>query len=406
MAGYSLGAPLYLAAGWTRFVPLDSGKGVVPKGVSGHQGADPTPEQRAYWLRTKGDANGCLILAEGVIGLDVDHYDGENGVKRGGDTLAHADTLWGPRPPTVRSTSRTDGVSGISLYRVPDGTPLLAGQIKFVLDDGTVLSDIEIVQHHHRNVNCWPSWHAKTGRQYQWLDEDDTVVGIPTPESLPLLSPRWVAWLVAMRGGGHRSAQRARSPREAKAYSAAEAAAVARAMTLGGMSATVTSRLEQALAELSGPGCRYDGMVGHTLALLRYGYNGAPGVEHALDVYQEAYRDAVCADRDGGDSAADNEFERAVRGTGWLLLHDLSFDPLGTDFPLDPEIAARFEEIETAMTNCCNEFDDFDETAATTYCGNEFDDFDETPATTHCGNEFDGFDETDHDTTEVGHDRA
>ena len=67
-------------------------------------------------------------------------------------------------------------------------------------------------------------------------------------------------------------------------------------------------------------------MVGHTLALLRYGYNGQSGVEHALDLYREAYRGAVCADRDGGEGAADNEFERAVRGAGGLLLLDLSFD--------------------------------------------------------------------------------
>ena len=159
---YRDGARHYDTAGWRRYVPLDRGKGMVPKGVSGHQGADPTPEQRELWLRTKGDANGCIILPEGSIGLDVDDYVDPSGkVKRGGATLAHADKLWGPRPPKClrqsdRRHQRDQALPGVA------GTPLLAGQIKFVLDDGTVLSDIEIVQHHHRNVNCWPTVHGGT----------------------------------------------------------------------------------------------------------------------------------------------------------------------------------------------------------------------------------------------------
>ena len=42
-------------------------------------------------------------------------------------------------------------------------------------------------------------------------------------------------------------------------------------------------RLQRALADLSGPDCRHDSMVRHTLALLRYGHNGLSGVEHALE---------------------------------------------------------------------------------------------------------------------------
>lgn len=393
---YSTGAPLYEAAGWTRFVPLSRGKGVVPTGVSGNHGADPTPEQRALWMRTRGRSNGCIILPEGTIGFDVDHY----GTKRGGDTLAHGDKLWGSRPPTVRSTSRSDGISGIRLYRVPVGTPKFPGQIQFHLADGSVLSDIELVQHHHRNVNAWPSIHW-TGRQYQWLDEAGNVVGIPTPGSLPMLSQRWIDGLL---GGSARTSTRSpRTPKvQTSAYSVDEAAVVAKAMTLGGMSWTVTVRLGRALADLSGQGSRYDSMVRHTLALLRYGQGGHPGVEHALDIYRDAYRRAVGADRDGGELAADSEFDRAVSGCGALLLLDADpvFDPMWTAFPLDPEIAARFEGA--AIPYCCKEFDDFDESVGAfdnvqgtkpIEVVDNIHDFDEMAAITNCCTGFDDFNE-------------
>jgi Bifunctional DNA primase/polymerase, N-terminal len=341
---YRDGAPLYLARGWCRPLPLHKGKGVVPKGFTGNHGVDPTPEQIDQWRATKGDHNICLCVPENVIGLDVDHYDN----KRGGDTLAHADTLWEPRPTTVRSTSRDDGVSGIRLYRIPPGTPKLAGEIKLVLDAGTVLAHVEIVQHHHRNVNCWPTLHAKTRRIYQWLDDDDNVVGIPCTDELPMLPARWVEELVGRRGGGSRRPPGVpRTPREQKAMDAAQVAALEKALTLGGMSWKVMMRLESALAELTGLGCRYDSMVANTLALLRYGYDGQPGVEHALEVYRQRYREEVGDDRDGGAYTADGEFERAVRGAGALLIVDLSFDPFATVAPPADSVVAALDGYET-----------------------------------------------------------
>jgi hypothetical protein len=38
-----------------------------------------------------------------------------------GATLGEGQKRWGALPPTYRSTSRGDGVSGIRLYRVPPG---------------------------------------------------------------------------------------------------------------------------------------------------------------------------------------------------------------------------------------------------------------------------------------------
>jgi hypothetical protein len=85
-----------------------------------------------------------------IIGIDVDAYDEETGAL----TLAEAEKRWGPLPPTYRATSRTDGVSGIKLFRAPAGTKL-HGDLKFAeLDIGDVV--------------CWPSIHDKTGRMYLW----------------------------------------------------------------------------------------------------------------------------------------------------------------------------------------------------------------------------------------------
>lgn len=346
---YCVGAPEYLAKGWKRPLPLLRGKGVVPKGVTGWKGQDPSPGDIQKWRIDRADSNICLIVPEGVVGIDVDHYD----AKRGGDTLAYADAEWGPRPPTWRSTARIDGLSGIQLYRLPEGTSPLPGVIKFTLDDGTVLSDIELVQHHHRNVNCWPSKHVKTGNTYQWLDGHGHVVDIPHVDDLPILPQEWVSGLESHRPGKRGCSGERGHPKSGGPVTSEQARAALRRARTGGLpSARVQARLNAALADLLSAGCRYDSMLHHSMALLRFGYSGEPGVDLAMDLYSVRYKDAVALDRDGGEATAANEFDRSAIGAGELLaadrksawgLHSPLWDPLRSPWPnpLQPPFGMR-----------------------------------------------------------------
>ena len=116
------------------------------------------------WAEEEPGGNLALRLPDGVIGIDVDAYD----AKTGAATLAEAERRWGKLPPTYRSTSRDDGISGIRLYRVPPGTQLQT-VIRF---PELGIGDIEIVQRHHRYVMCWPSIHPN-GNRYRWIAEID-----------------------------------------------------------------------------------------------------------------------------------------------------------------------------------------------------------------------------------------
>ena len=121
---------MYRRLGWTGTLPLPpAAKGPPPPGFTGHDGGWPTPDDLGRWARDgyitghnsdrrHHDAhNLALRLPPNMIGFDVDDY----GDKHGADTMRGLVDKLGPLPPTVRSTSRGDGVSGIHLYRAPPG---------------------------------------------------------------------------------------------------------------------------------------------------------------------------------------------------------------------------------------------------------------------------------------------
>jgi hypothetical protein len=109
----------------------------------------------------------------------------------------------GRLPATLRSTSRTDGLSGIYLFSVPAGTTLEANPA-----DG-----VQVVQWFHRYVTCWPSTHPE-GRPYEWFDgrdQDsrvDEMVRLPGPTELPALPAQWLQELASVKVAGSRAATR------------------------------------------------------------------------------------------------------------------------------------------------------------------------------------------------------
>ena len=246
------------------------------------------------WSEDRPDDNLALRLTDEEIGIDVDNY----GDKNGAPTLAEGEKRWGTLPPTYRSTSRDDGVSGIKLFRVPPGT-VLHDRIK-VPELG--LGGIEICQRHHRFVMVWPSIHPER-RQYRWFNETtgEWTDNPPSPAHLADLPPKWIEGL-SVNGSSSSSVDP-----DGETYD------VNLALTDGEPSVKVASRLARALVDAAGQN-RHDDTLGNVLALLRYGKNGEPGVKVALIAVRAAFISAVTADGSRTEYEASKEFERKVYG--------------------------------------------------------------------------------------------
>lgn len=115
-------------------------------------------------------ANVGLVMPPGVVGLDVDAYDG----KRGGETLAELQRTTSGLPDTYRSSSRDDGISGIYFYRCPDADRL------------TDLPGIDIIRPSHRYAVVAPSIHPQ-GRPYRWYFGKEECSGPGVVADLPVL---------------------------------------------------------------------------------------------------------------------------------------------------------------------------------------------------------------------------
>ncbi|USC17014.1 bifunctional DNA primase/polymerase [Rhodococcus sp. 11-3] len=282
----------YWNAGWRSILPLPPGrKYPPPDDRTGYKAVVPSYADVYAWSESQPGANICLRLPEGVVGIDVDAYDG----KTGEATLAHAEQLWGTLPPTVRSTARDDGVSGIRLYRVPPGTSLRT-QITFP-DRG--LGGIEVIQYFHRYAVCWPSIHP-SGSQYVWLNHlGDVALGPPETdengvwsaapfypklEELPDLPSAWVEGL---------------GQAAAIVDATADVQQVLSNLRGGKPSQAVNEALAAAINDLrgAGAGSRHDTTMGHVGHLLRLNERGEPGIETARVTLRYAYVSVVGVDR-------------------------------------------------------------------------------------------------------------
>ena len=271
-----------------------------PKGYTGHDGLTPSYADVHTWAQEWPGDNLALRLPDGVIGIDVDAYE----PKTGAATLCEAEKCWGALPPSYRSTSRTDGVSGVRLYQVPPGTML---RDRIALPEQGI-GDVEIVQRHHRYVLAWPSVHP-TGAVYRWYADIDGGE-LDTPPALDDLPRLPDAWLEALR---------VEPARNGADLAAGESYEVRKALTGGVPSNKVSARLQAALSDLRAS--RHDHTRDHALALLRYGEQGEPGVRGALETLMGAFVGAVTADESRTRDEAVAEFRRMIFGkrVGQLL---------------------------------------------------------------------------------------
>lgn len=283
-------------------VPLPTGrKASPPTGFTGEK-AEELPSFPDYfaWVDERGlEAWGNLgaRMPRGVVGVDVDAYDG----KGGGDVWQ---ALGGPSwPATVRLSSRFgpgyDGVSGIRLYRLPAG-----------VDQGDLWGahdGVELLRFGHRYAVAPGSTHP-SGKLYAVVDERAFVGGgvtfldnLPPVDELPelpehlarLLTPSGAPW--AGQGAGTSTSPRSSASRPCR---------------------RVAGQLATVIGELTAPGAssRYDTMRDAVWTLVKSEDEGHT-LGGALEALGAVYERVVGADRaKDGREPPELEYARAVEG--------------------------------------------------------------------------------------------
>jgi len=294
-------APLLWKRGWHGVLPLPKGrKSPVPDGWSGHRGAWPSWADVVAWIDhpdRPAVGNTAIRLPEGIVGLDIDHYDG----KTGGDTFADRVKRWGEPPPTWRITSRSDGVSGILLYRGPAGRQWLN------------LPDVDLLTTYHRYAVAPGSVHP-SGEVYRLYDPEGLPVppvDMPSPDELPALPPTWVENLSADRHPDDKTDV------DVQAYLAG----------FPGVDGEPCEAMSTALQEYLGPpsGSRYDRMVAFVMRIVRLAEQSHPGGTRTLLRVRDHYVPDV-ADR-AGIEVATGEFIRATADAVKVVAAEPSWRP-------------------------------------------------------------------------------
>lgn len=286
---YAAAASIYTSAGWAGILPVRDPltgrltKHPPPVGFTGRDGTDPTPQQVRAWAEGP-PGNVGLRLPPGFIGIDVDDYDGKNG----GLTLQSLEARWGPLPATWISTSRYDGRSGIRIFRLRESLPV----------NDKPGPGIEVIQHHHRFVVCWPSVHPDTGDIYRWIDANGSVEGPPTPADIPLVPEKWENGL---RGPKERPTVPLPPPVDRG----------------GRWTKAVEDAYGRAMADMSGG--RHDAALHGSAGLIRLLNLGYPGADEALARLEDAFLSTVTADGTRTEREAEREWTRMIEGAKDLV---------------------------------------------------------------------------------------
>jgi Bifunctional DNA primase/polymerase, N-terminal len=296
---FATGALYYLRTDFSSVIPIhrprsskDRGKGPLVKGHHGWEGAYPTADEVRDWEHDFPKANIAIRLMAGVFGVDVDAYE----PKPGAETLAKLENDLGPLPSAPTSTSRwpEDQVSGIRLFRVPEG---LAWKSVPWCEAG-----IEFISWHNRYVICPPSVHS-SGRRYRWVRDGQLLRGGLSLDVLPWLPARWVEFCRADRNGpvaGKPPAEGARAWLEAHGR--------------GEMCDYMSGKAERALAEIDG-GSAHEAAKYWSLMLCNAIAEGHPGGNRALARLRDAFYAEV-----NGRTGKDRRGMGTLRGEWQSLL--------------------------------------------------------------------------------------
>jgi hypothetical protein len=169
---YGVAAPDYFRAGWQP-LPLPPGqKHAPPSGYTGAEGKMIGSIQTIrQWAKNPRVAAGNvgLHLLHPFVGIDVDTHGEGDDAKVGATTLAAAEADLGALPPTLISSARPDPlVSGIRIFRLPEGTPRLTPGAEGLLT-GRFGPDIDVISQAYRYIVVAPSTNPDAGgAPYRW----------------------------------------------------------------------------------------------------------------------------------------------------------------------------------------------------------------------------------------------
>lgn len=287
--------------GWMGTVPLPFRKKSPPE--TGWTGAKagrvyPSGPDVQEWIDERPHPqNICLRLPEDVVGIDVDAYTKADGtVKLGDVSFARAVEEWGPLPATWMSTSRSDGQSGIRLFRVPTGLrwPGKVGE-----------NGIDVIHWGHRYVVCSPSLHPE-GRPYRWVSPQGVPAEFPcAPRDLPEMPRAWVEGLTR------------NVPAADRVSTGATVTQYVATLRAGADSCDIVDHTLGELVDATTGGNRHDDVRDKVLFLVRLGAWGHRGVQAALDTGFSVWMRNLTGDR--GATGARGEYARMVDGAVDLI---------------------------------------------------------------------------------------
>ena len=271
----------YFDKGWSP-VPLPyKKKANPPVGYTGRKTTKKVDQDAIdKWVSENRPRNIAVRVDDNMLGIDVDDYDDKGGAK----SLQEAEAKRGRLPDTCITTSRTDKVSGIRLFRVPPG-------LAWAGKDGP---GIDIVQSGHRYAVVWPSLHPE-GRTYRWLENE-----IPEAGKVPDLPQTWIDDLSQGPLG---------EVLVASDISTKEASEWLDTLPGGRICWTVHNAMDKAADRLDSN--RHDSMKDCQWELVRLGTEGHRGVRRALAVLRELFFEQILGDAER-EKVAGHEYYSAL----------------------------------------------------------------------------------------------
>ena len=318
-------AEKYLEAGWHP-IPLPAGKKYPPPvHYTGRHDNNADRNQLDLWAKERG-RDGCLVYDEranlgfrvpkGVLGIDVDDYPGKAGKERkqGGASLRALAEELGSLPDTWISTARSDGISGIRWFRVPEE----------LVWPGKLGVDIESVWYRYRFSVAPPSLHPELKEPYLWYapgglpgDGSGTTAAIPNPAELPELP---AAWVEALQTGlwAAKAYDFDSSRNDLKDWIKARPAGKAEEGQIPVPCPRMRKAAEDAIEEISGAGSAHQSLNQELYYLLNLAAEGHLGIIQALQKVRETFI-AEVTDKNRAGSArvrgeAEKEYDRSRDG--------------------------------------------------------------------------------------------
>jgi hypothetical protein len=238
-------------------------------------------------------------LPRGIVGVDVDAYDS----KTGKDTW-HALNAGDPFPVTcvisARFTDGYDGVSGIRLYRLPDG-----------IDENDLwgaYQGVELIRHKHRYLMAPGATHPNGG-VYQCLDvaASQMIDSLPRIDELPILTEAQ-----ALRLTKHGAPWVEPEKRQLHIVKTPRSESI-RSSSGNDQPCRYMQRLaDNAIRDIETYDGKHDRMLRGVYAMLQAEASGHQGAQNALTQLGHAFIPAITDRRAGGSSEAAAEYRRAI----------------------------------------------------------------------------------------------